>query len=138
MKKPIAILVATAVLLGIFTIGFLCSATKKHLRAVSPAGDFVAFALPFQGSASHPLDGKMRVYLRDRGSTFLDKHQTNLPIRHNTHLAWIPGAVPPTFQIGDQLGTRMIWQVQGQKAVCVKGKEFLAPDPYQKEGSPNE
>lgn len=90
----------------------------------------MAFGLPFKGSSPHPLDGKLRVFLSDRSSTFTDAHQTSLPVTDQTRLEWVANATPPTFCIRDQEGTRMVWRVEGQTAVCVQGQEFLAPDPY--------
>lgn len=95
----------------------------------SPSGKLTAYLLPFKGQSAHPLDGMVRVFVGD-DKTITDKHQTNLPMTRETRVEWIADATPPAFRILDQLGTRMVWQVEGHKAVCVKGQEFMAPDPY--------
>jgi len=108
---------------------------NARLGAVSPSGQFIVFGLPFQGRKPHPLDGKLRIFLGNPQLSSTDKHQTSLPVTFRTHLDWVPAATPPTFRIWDEHGTRMLWQVEDRKAVCVQGREFLAPDPYADEVS---
>lgn len=107
------------------------------IHARGPVKDMAASAIPFKGSKPHPLDGKLRIYLSVDDQTHTDIHQTSLAATPTTKMEWIPGATPPSFRVVDSQGTRMVWQVEGGKAVCVQGQEFLAPDPYVENASPH-
>ena len=96
-------------------------------RARSPGGEFMAFALPFKGGTSQRGDGGLVIYLAAGGSV-IDKHPTSLRGTWGTRLEWIAGASPQSFRIWDEKGTRMIWRVEGRRAVCVEGVEFLLPE----------
>lgn len=101
-------------------------------RGISPSGEFIASALPFhsQRSADHPLNGTLRLFVGAPSGPLWQRQQTTLPVSISTRLGWIAGSDPETFQIWDWHGTRMVWQMEGREAVCVKGQEFLTSDPY--------
>ena len=131
VKKLLFIFLCIGLVVGVGGVVAVVSLSKNdHLRADAPSGEMMALGLPFKGSSPHPLDGKLRVFLMDHSQTFMDKHQTSLPVTLQMRLEWVTDATVPTFCIRDQEGTRMVWRVEGQTAVCVQGQEVLAPDPY--------
>ena len=95
-------------------------------RARSPGGEFMAFALPLKGANSKWSKGGLVIYLAAGGSV-IDKHPTSLRGTWGTRLEWIPAASPESFRVWDEQGTRMVWRVEGRRAVCVEGMEFLLP-----------
>jgi hypothetical protein len=135
---PVSLGIGFAISAGIFiTVTFYTpSAMDGGRHAVSPCKKFSASLLPFRGQDPHPLDGAVRVFLSNREQTFTDKHQTSLPYTSSTTLDWVPNATPLTFQIGNRRGTQMLWRIEGQKAICLQGWEFLVPDPYSEKDSP--
>lgn len=100
------------------------SKMNAQRRAVSPDGEFVAFALPVgEGDTRGPRGGLM-VYLREN-SEVIDRRATSLQGTWVTRLTWNDGVEPRSFRIWDEKGTRMVWQVEGKRMVCVEGREFL-------------
>ena len=141
MKRVVLILLGVGLLAGasifIFPSCFIRSALNAQLRDRSPYTEFFALALPFKGRNPHPLDGKLRLFIGE-DTTIQERYQTTLPVSCRTYLEWLPNATPPTFRIRDQHGTRMVWRMEGRKAVCVEGQEFLTSDPYAVQDAPAE
>ena len=104
-------------------------AMNARRRAQSPDGELTAFALPFAGPGPESDQGGLVVYLSSSRGSVIDKHRTSLQGTRQTRLEWIPSALPRSFRIWDEQGTRMIWRVEGERVVCVEGREFLLPVP---------
>jgi hypothetical protein len=137
MKRAVFLLLFIGVLTAVVTfvhreISVQVGALEAQYEKESPDKQFFANFLRFQGRKPHRLDGSVRLYVRGaREGTFAgEKHQTSLPVTRRTRLEWIADAKPPSFRIFDGHGTRMVWRIERDGAVCVEGQEFLAPDPY--------
>jgi hypothetical protein len=126
-KSPwIGVLVLAMVVLAIVFVPGRGELNARR-RARSPGGEFMAIALPFSGPGSQGRDGGLVIYLA-AGGRVIDKHRTSLQATRRTRLEWIAGASPESFRVWDEQGTRMVWRVDGWRAVCVEGVEFLLPE----------
>jgi len=131
-KSPWIGVFGLAILVGVIVFVPGRGKLNAQRRARSPGGEFMAFALPYKGASSQWSEGGLVIYLA-AGGRVIDKHPTSLRGTWGTRLEWIAAASPESFRIWDEKGTRMIWRMEGRRAVCVEGKEFLLPATKERE-----
>jgi hypothetical protein len=125
-RSPWIGVLVLAVVVGVIVLVPGRGTLNAQRRARSPSGGLMAFALPFKGVSPEAAHGRLVIYLSTGGSV-IDRHMTRLKGTRRTRLEWIAGASPESFRVFDEHGTRMVWQVEGRRAVCVEGMELLLP-----------
>ena len=124
---------AMLVLAGVIVVMPGRGKLNAQRRAMSADGELMAFALPYHGAASGGYEDGLIIFLSGKESTVMDRHQTSLKGTRGTRLEWVAEARPERFRIFDEKGTRMVWQVEGKRMVCVEGRGFLVEKPEERD-----
>lgn len=118
-------LIICAVLVGLVCYRGYTAFQRRTFKLVllDKEGYSRASGLAFRGKKPHPLDGGLRLYIRDKTI------QTTVPWDTDLRMSWQSPA-EEVFSIYKGEKEMMVWKFQGRHVRCLAGKHFITYDPY--------
>ena len=112
----------------ILAVGLLTRPLRFRLESTSPSGKARVVGLRFQGSKPNALDGTLRllVYFDQTEA----RQQTTVPWGKDLNIVWRNSPDAETFAVEKHGQPNLEFQIRPSGIECVKGREYLAADPY--------
>ncbi|MCF6311238.1 MAG: hypothetical protein L3J39_02195 [Verrucomicrobiales bacterium] len=132
MKRSILFTVIVGALL-VLVYSWMFIPGRFRLRSSSPSGEANVFGLAFRGSKPHVLDGKLRLFVRDKedmSGVWTTKIQTNIEWGRDLNIVWKKAGALETFAIKKSDEEMLEFMITDDGVKCTSGRKFLAPDPY--------
>lgn len=131
MRKSVttAITISVLVVLTVALVEWYRSANFR-LQSVSPDNAVSVKGLPFKGTAAHPLDGDLRIYVDGDSASFASGvWQTTIPWDRNLAITWQVNS-DLCFVI-ERNGRELIrWRINDENVECIAGCDFVTYDPH--------